>query len=531
MTRWMFIALLALGGCPTTTTDVPADTDGSADDTDVHVDTGWGDIDTDPPDTDVSDTDTDVSDTDTGFQGEDTAGCHFGEVEDCNGTCYPEYFLGDGYCDDGDPLPANFDCALFSYDRGDCVVDTDTTVSDSCSYIIRVHLFYYPAESGWRLEDSSGTVLANVPPGTYSDTNRVYEYPIDLTDGTYTFIGTDSASDGWDGGGWWEIVEVRTGRKVTEGRNFPYWRPEYPWPAFNVTCSTDVGCDMDVRTLGGSDAADMGWEIYNAGTGLLWAQRTVSSVPVDTTVDDIVHVYDGAYTLRARDSQSDGWDGRVEARYPGGLLMDAFGLATGGTSSGNFTVVCADAGSSAFDAPGAALTPTGCGNVVLQTETFTNGAQVGWSLYKVDGWSQIASIPVGRYADNTTNSLTVSLPESGLYYLRMLDSGSDGWEGGRWRLRDGLTDDPLLVMPMPTGGSTGKYIRITCPAPADTDQDSAIDTSGPLPACAPGAVRDCDNVCWPSSYLGDGACDDGTTFAADFNCVTYTFDNGDCLVP
>ncbi len=533
MTRWMFIALLALTGCPTGT-DTPLDTDSSDSDgrdTDGQPDTGWGNQDTDVSDTDVSDTDadTDAGDTDSGFGGSDTAICHFGEVEDCNGTCYPEYFLGDGYCDDGDPLPADFDCSNFNFDRGDCAADTDTVPSGSCGYIIRLHLFYYPSEAGWRLEDSTGAVLASVAPGTYTQDNSVYEYPIDLADGSYSFIGIDANSDTWDGGGWWEILEVRTGRQIYEGRGFPYFQREFTWN-FNATCSDGVGCDIDMRTLGGSDAPDMGWELYTAGSGLLWAQRTVSSVVADTTADDVIHVFDGPYTFRSRDSKGDGWDGRVEARYPGGLLMDTFGLATGVTSASNFTVVCGDAGSVAFDAPGAPLQPTNCADVVIQMETGSHGSQVGWSLYQVDGWSLLANRNAGQFADNNDYRVDVALPASGLYFLRMTDSGSDGWEGGKIRVRNPLDAGYLLQMPMPTGGSTGKYFRVACPLITDTDPDSGADTS-PTGTCAPGAVRDCTNVCWPSTYLGDGSCDDGTTFAANFNCAAYTFDHGDCSQP
>ncbi len=41
-------------------------------------------------------------------------GCDPGEIEDCYGTCAPEYSLGDGWCDE------NFNCDMFMYDYGDC---------------------------------------------------------------------------------------------------------------------------------------------------------------------------------------------------------------------------------------------------------------------------------------------------------------------------------------------------------------------------------------------------------------------------
>lgn len=51
-------------------------------------------------------------------------GCPEGEVEDCNGNCAPEEWIGDGYCDDGtyawNGIPIYFNCEEFNFDEGDC---------------------------------------------------------------------------------------------------------------------------------------------------------------------------------------------------------------------------------------------------------------------------------------------------------------------------------------------------------------------------------------------------------------------------
>ena len=51
-------------------------------------------------------------------------GCTPGLVEDCNGICAPEGWLGDGYCDDGqysyNGNPIFFNCEEFDNDNGDC---------------------------------------------------------------------------------------------------------------------------------------------------------------------------------------------------------------------------------------------------------------------------------------------------------------------------------------------------------------------------------------------------------------------------
>jgi len=52
------------------------------------------------------------------------ASCPSGEIEDCNGNCCPDYWLGDGTCDDGtydwNGIPIYLNCPEFNCDNGDC---------------------------------------------------------------------------------------------------------------------------------------------------------------------------------------------------------------------------------------------------------------------------------------------------------------------------------------------------------------------------------------------------------------------------
>ena len=52
--------------------------------------------------------------------------CTPGLIEDCNGICAPEQWLGDGFCDDGsysyNGNPIFFNCEEFNNDEGDCDV-------------------------------------------------------------------------------------------------------------------------------------------------------------------------------------------------------------------------------------------------------------------------------------------------------------------------------------------------------------------------------------------------------------------------
>ena len=51
-------------------------------------------------------------------------GCPAGEIEDCNGNCCPESWVADGYCDDGtyqwNGVPIYLNCDQFQCDGGDC---------------------------------------------------------------------------------------------------------------------------------------------------------------------------------------------------------------------------------------------------------------------------------------------------------------------------------------------------------------------------------------------------------------------------
>jgi hypothetical protein len=55
-----------------------------------------------------------------GGSGSSSSDCDDGDVEDCDGDCFPEDYVGDGFCDDGTSIYGNFYCAYFDYDAGDC---------------------------------------------------------------------------------------------------------------------------------------------------------------------------------------------------------------------------------------------------------------------------------------------------------------------------------------------------------------------------------------------------------------------------
>ena len=52
--------------------------------------------------------------------------------------------------------------------------------------------------------------------------------------------------------------------------------------------------------------------------------------------------------------------------------------------------------------------------------------------------------------------------------------------------------------------------------------------------CTPGLIEDCNGICAPANWLGDGFCDDGSyEYNGNpifFNCEEFDNDNGDCDV-
>jgi hypothetical protein len=63
---------------------------------------------------------------------ESVESCPDGEFPDCDESCWEDWYdgyLGDGSCDDGAYGP-DLDCALFSYDDGDCADTPEPTTCD-----------------------------------------------------------------------------------------------------------------------------------------------------------------------------------------------------------------------------------------------------------------------------------------------------------------------------------------------------------------------------------------------------------------
>lgn len=137
-----------------------------------------------------------------------------------------------------------------------------------------------------------------------------------------------------------------------------------------------------------------------------------------------------------------------------------------------------------------------------------SGAEV-WSAHigrcSGGGWSDdlfgVSTMPHGCY-------FTITGIDRGCYDILAYDSelAASGGGGTYWAFA-GADVDPEFTLILAPPYSTG-----------DDDEDGCDDME----------VRDCNDSCAPSDFLGDGQCDDGTGDPADFDCDDHDYDNGDC---
>jgi len=494
---------------------------------------------------DTADSDTTVDSGDSGDTGSDTdpdtdvvvdtAGGLFGEIPDCNGNCFPAHLVGDGFCDDGSQLPADFDCAANGFDGGDC---NNTGPGTGCDYALLFTPRSWSNEIHWELETPAGTVIAKTNPGDYPSNNRTYRHDVFLSDGTYILDGFDTFGDGWHNAKW-KLVDVQTGAVVAENNPSDFTSgtgqppgDRYQW-TFDVTCDR-TACDADIKTVITADPSDKGWELWT----LTDESDPIALFPVSTsapgslgtgTANLTTNLFQGRYELRTRDASGTGWDGdHVVVSQPGGYEVQLGSVPEGArTDAIQFHHDCGLGSTpNAYPDP-IALAPVTCQDVTFQTRTRSGGNQVGWELRRLDTFQRVTRLAPGAVSDNDINERSVDLT-SGAYIVRFEDSARDGWGGARLRIIDDPDAAALVDLTLPAGGSTVAFLDLDCPE-IDTGDTSDTDEVGPT--CLDGAIPDCRGVCMPEEFIGDGACDDGVQSSADFNCQAFLFDRGDCPPP
>lgn len=470
------------------------------------------------------DTDTDPIFTDTGL-------CLFGEIPDCNGTCFPAHLVGDGYCDDGVRLPADFSCAAAGFDGGDCVAG-----QAGCEYALLFTPIIFSQEIYWELETTGGQVITAIQPGEYAQNRVTYRRDVRLVDGTYVLDGHDTFGDGWHRATW-QLVDAVTGRVVFEANPADFLTgTDFRWQ-FDVTCDRTT-CDVDVTNLPAARPRDAGWELWSAvgtGPGRTLLAPVVARPPgtfvSPTVATERVQVFAATYELRTRDAvptgaAADGWQGGlVSVAHPGGFVANAGGVAQGQRTGVTDVVIdCALDQAPAIPPPASPFTTGSCSGFAFRTQTRGGGEQVGWTLIRQRDFTPLVAVAPGSLLNNNAES-TAPLPlEPGRYLLRLTDTAGNGWDGGTVGLRDRV-GRTLFNVGLPAGANSVWTFDLDCtPDPVDTGD---TEDTGPRP-CLDGAEPDCRGICMPSDFLGDGQCDDGVQSSANFACAAFGFDGGDC---
>ncbi len=508
------------------------DTDVVDTETDVGEDTTGFDTagpirETDTDTDTVTDTDTDTDpapDTDTDTASVPVGPCKFAEIADCNGNCFPQHFLGDGYCDDeNDALPAHFACSSYANDGGDCNAGGDLT--DPCGFLLRFWSGTAGLDMSWELKDAAGNTISSERVGFYGGNNRFYDQVVVLPEGSYTLVGNDAFANGWNGG-YWVLVDPTSDHVVAEGRDFTSGRTK-TWN-FTTSCAEPVGCDLDISVLTGAKGREITWEVTTAASVLV-AEATPGAYPDNARVDLKLPVFPGLYTFRLRDAARDTWNGGwMELRYGAGLLWGSRTLNTFTSVSFNFEADCSQAALPPLVGDLSTITPADCSDLTLDVQPGTAPREMAFSIRRADTWGTVVTRAVAAYANGRSEQIPIQV-QSGTYYIELIDDGGNGWQGGKVNLRDdaaqGATIGQLLLT---SGASAGMMVEFDCPPPV-IDTDETDDTDIPPPAtCLPTAIADCNGVCFPRNWIGDSRCDDGTQYSADFACPTHNNDGGDC---
>jgi len=512
------LALIGLAACnppPVTsgddTTDAVVDT--PAPDTDVY-ETGWG-----SPDLDT--------DRGGGGGGGSTRRCPFGEVKDCNNVCFPEYFVGDGSCDDGTAFTSNFDCAEKDFDGGDCLTDTDPpivppAVADTCPVFVRIFSGNWAVEMGWSIDRPNGTNIYTQALGSFTVNNTWYAQVVDLEPGNYRFVMQDLLGDGWNGGSY--TLTDFSGAEIASGAMNTGFSAR---DSFSVTCDVDTDAPVVAEPECGDlelaiNTLTFGWQV---GWVLKDAEGTViAQAPSNTYQNNNRYTHEtslpsGWYVFTLTDAMEDGWNGSTFSltdRSTGEVMLDGT-LATGGRQDLPFLVNCSDTFEPGIPPLGDVLT---CDPLVMSVDTLFDAEEVGWQILD-DAGAVVIDMQPGVYIGRGTFNTPVELP-TGEYTVRMLDAGGDGWQGASFSLLDVTSGFAFAHggATFTSGSSADVAVGVACPTPAPP---------GPT-TCPAGSVEDCAGVCWPTTYVGDGWCDDGTVFAPNFACARFTFDGGDCTL-
>lgn len=444
--------------------------------------------------------------------------CGYFDLEDCDGNCIPRYLLGDGTCDDGVQFFGNFNCEDLLFDYGDCSTST-TPLDDTCLFEVEVKTAAFGSEVGWELLDSVGQIVISVNYGSYNSQSENFQV-LSLRPGDYKLIQRDSAGDGWGNGSRWKIKKFFTS-EIMGNYPFPFsiFRGRRRVRNFSVDCDDNTFdansevCEVELSIRPGEDGSQAGVQLLSS-LGTPAFDSSVSPPSVDETQVTSLSLPSGSYRMITSAPTTMGWSEATASVFgPQGELLAFDNLKDDGLNSTTFTLQCEDP----TPAPPTEELFIDCFDVLLQaTAGGSDRAEHGWTFYRIGESSDEAIThlsPGARQAGITS----VPLPTltSGLHRLVLKDDEGDGWSSSTMRLMSSVGGD-VLWSGAPDASMTSQLFDITC----EHEFGGII--------CPGESINDCDGACWPATFVGDGACDDGVEVNANFDCADFDFDGGDC---
>ena len=196
--------------------------------------------------------------------------CPEGEIEDCNGNCFPAIWIGDGVCDDGVQYPSDFLCEEFGWDGGDCpclddcILDCDgnympaSWIGDGvCDNGIDSPANYMCEEFGW---DDGDCGITSCGPGMVNDCNGNCVSTAFIGDGVCNnteWIDFSCANFQWDGGDC--PIQCPDGQFVDCDGNC--------WPNGLLENLGDWHCNNTFWGLGGNSEINFDCELFDFDEG------------------------------------------------------------------------------------------------------------------------------------------------------------------------------------------------------------------------------------------------------------------------
>ncbi|MGC6515746.1 MAG: MopE-related protein, partial [Myxococcota bacterium] len=438
----------------------------------------------------------------------DSDACPEGEVEDCNGDCYPEAWLGDEWCDDGSFYSwgsPDFFCAAFDLDEGDCAVNIDDTsavfvydTANGCEIDLTYFSTIWGQEVSWDLYDQNGGLIGGAATGDYPSAGLTTT-TLAVNPGTLTLVMYDSFGDGWNGGSL-NITDVNgdTLTTATLESNGPTLGdgPEYAY--FDVDCAEDTApevldtsvldgdCDVEIEVFEGTWGAELTFDLIDGNGDVVFNFGPYSNFTFLLYTYG-VELADGDYTIAMSDSYGDGWNGGyVTVTHPNGtVLVDEATIFSGATGSAEFSLECAAVDTAPFEPEDTADyvfdTAGGC-EVTWDLTTSIWASEIGWTIEDSTGSPVFESFANDYDSDSVYGGVLGLNP--GTYTVTLTDDFGDGWNGAALTMTDSDGSTLMLdAVTLETGSETTFTVTTECPAvpdtstPVDTFDSATVDTA------------------------------------------------------